>query len=109
MVRKSGKLPPGPDGGSILRASYDMEYGSNQLELSRQVFSRQNSDALKVVIVDDLLATGGTALAASRLFRDAGVDVHEVAVVIELTSPPLQGRTRLKENMNLDLFSLIRF
>lgn len=109
MVRKSGKLPPGPDGGSILRASYDMEYGSNQLELSSHVFSRQNFATPKVVIVDDLMATGGTAVAACRLFHDAGVNVHEFAVVIELTSPPLQGRTMLKENMNLELFSLLRF
>lgn len=109
MVRKGGKLPPGRDGASILRTSYDMEYGSNELEISNHNFSRQNPTGLRVVITDDLMATGGTALAASRLLSDAGVEVHEVAVIIELTNQPLEGRAKLKKAMNLELFSVLRF
>lgn len=108
MIRKAGKLPPGRNGESVLRVAYDMEYGHNELEMSKYVFSNQYSQPPCVVIVDDLMATGGTAIAASRLIRDAGVNVHEVAVVIELTSAPLKGKQCLKEETGLDLFSLLQ-
>ena len=84
-VRKVGKLPH-----TTIRVSYDLEYGSDSLEM--------HSDAVepgqRVLIVDDLLATGGTARAAVDLVRKLGGDVHGVAVLIELAD--LQGRERLK-------------
>jgi adenine phosphoribosyltransferase len=84
-VRKVGKLPH-----TTIRVSYDLEYGSDSLEM--------HSDAVepgqRVLIVDDLLATGGTARAAVDLARKLGGDVHGVAVLIELAD--LRGRDRLE-------------
>jgi adenine phosphoribosyltransferase len=83
-VRKPGKLPS-----TTMRASYDLEYGSDALEI--------HDDAVKpgqkVLIVDDLLATGGTARAASELVTRLGGDVHALAFLIELVA--LNGRDRL--------------
>jgi adenine phosphoribosyltransferase len=83
-VRKVGKLPH-----TTIRVSYDLEYGSDSLEM--------HSDAIepgqRVLIVDDLLATGGTARATVDLVRKLGGDVHGVAVLVELTF--LNGRARL--------------
>ena len=89
-VRKVGKLPH-----TTIRVSYDLEYGSDSLEM--------HSDAVeqgqRVLIVDDLLATGGTARATVDLVRKLGGDVHAVAVLIELEA--LKGRDRLRgENIH---------
>jgi adenine phosphoribosyltransferase len=84
-VRRPGKLPAATD-----RVSYSLEYGNAQLEMHR--------DALKpgsrVVVVDDLLATGGTALAAGELVKRQGAEVAAYAFVIELSS--LNGRKAIK-------------
>lgn len=83
-VRKPGKLPS-----TTVRASYDLEYGSDALEI--------HDDAVragqKVIIVDDLLATGGTAKAASDLVGRLGGDVRALAFLIELVD--LNGREKL--------------
>jgi adenine phosphoribosyltransferase len=83
-VRKVGKLPH-----TTVRVSYDLEYGTDSLEI--------HSDAVepgqKVLIVDDLLATGGTARATVDLVRKLGGDVHGVSVLIELAE--LNGRGKL--------------
>lgn len=83
-VRKPGKLPS-----TTMRASYDLEYGSDALEI--------HDDAVRlgqrVLIVDDLLATGGTARAASDLVTRLGGHVHALAFLIELVA--LNGRERL--------------
>jgi len=83
-VRKHGKLPA-----STVRAAYDLEYGSDALEI--------HSDAIRkgqrVLIVDDLLATGGTARAATGLVRQLGGTVHALAFLIELVA--LNGRSKL--------------
>jgi adenine phosphoribosyltransferase len=85
-IRKTGKLP-----WMTVVESYDLEYGTDQLEV--------HSDAVqpgqKVLIVDDVLATGGTASAAVRLMRKLGADVVGVQVLIELGY--LDGRERLKD------------
>ena len=84
-VRKVGKLPH-----TTVRVSYALEYGTDSLEM--------HSDAIdtgqKVLIVDDLLATGGTARATVDLVRGLGGDVHAVAVLIELAG--LNGRAKLE-------------
>jgi adenine phosphoribosyltransferase len=84
-VRKAGKLPA-----DTLRAEYDLEYGSAVLEV--------HSDALgagdRVLLVDDLLATGGTACAAAGLLEELGARIEAIAFVIELEF--LQGRRRLE-------------
>lgn len=83
-VRKPGKLPS-----TTMRASYDLEYGSDALEI--------HHDAVKagqrVVIIDDLLATGGTAKAAADLVSQLGGEVHALGFLIELVG--LNGRDRL--------------
>jgi adenine phosphoribosyltransferase len=83
-VRKPGKLPA-----RKLRRTYDLEYGTDSLEM--------HADAVhagaRVVIVDDLLATGGTAAATVELVREQGAAVVAAAFVVELTV--LTGRARL--------------
>ncbi len=95
LVRKQGKLPFKTN-----RATYALEYGTDTLEI--------HQDAIKpgqrVVLADDLLATGGTISAAADLVRQLGGEIIELAFLIELTA--LQGRDRLK---GLPVFSLIQF
>jgi len=83
-VRKPGKLPS-----NCVRATYDLEYGSDALEM--------HDDAVKkgqrVLIVDDLLATGGTARATTGLVKRLGGEVHALAFLIELVA--LNGRAKL--------------
>jgi adenine phosphoribosyltransferase len=83
-VRKPGKLPS-----STERVTYDLEYGTDALEIHRDAVR----SGQRVLIVDDLLATGGTAKAASSLVRKLGGDVHALAFLIELVA--LNGRQRL--------------
>lgn len=84
MVRKHGKLP-----GDKVAHSYDLEYGTDTIEVQ--------SDAVKpgqrVVVLDDLLATGGTMAAAISLLRQVGADVRAAAFLVELTF--LDGREKL--------------
>lgn len=94
-VRKPGKLPA-----ATLQVSYDLEYGSGQLEL--------HTDAVepgeKVVIVDDLLATGGTAAATVKLLRLAKADIIGLALMVELDF--LKGRERLP---GIPVWSLVHY
>jgi adenine phosphoribosyltransferase len=83
-VRKAGKLPA-----AKVERSYDLEYGTATLELHRDAVRRGQ----RVVIIDDLLATGGTAQAACALVEELGGTVLEVAFLIELEA--LRGRDRL--------------
>ena len=83
-IRKPGKLPA--DRASVF---YELEYGHDSLELHRD----PSVDGHRVVIVDDLLATGGTAAAAAHLVQDLGGTVAGYAFVIELDS--LEGRGKL--------------
>jgi adenine phosphoribosyltransferase len=85
MVRKRGKLP-----GEILQQSYDLEYGTDVIELQPDLFQ---PDA-RVVVVDDLLATGGTMAATENLISRAGGHVLAHVCLIELEG--LNGRARLK-------------
>ncbi|MFD3733906.1 adenine phosphoribosyltransferase [Streptomyces sp. NPDC058632] len=83
-VRKSGKLP-----GPTLARSYDLEYGSAEIEVQRDAFATAD----RVLVIDDVLATGGTMEASIRLIRDVGADVVAVGVLMELGF--LGGRERL--------------
>ena len=83
MVRKRGKLP-----GKTVPYTYDLEYGSDTIEVQENAVE----PGQRVVILDDLLATGGTMRAATDLFRQCGADVRGGACIIELTF--LQGRAR---------------
>ncbi|MBN6052286.1 adenine phosphoribosyltransferase [Nonomuraea sp. RK-328] len=92
-VRKKGKLPS-----ETLEESYDLEYGSATIEVHRDAFDEGD----RVLIVDDVLATGGTAEATVELVRRAGAEVVGVAMLMELAF--LKGRERLK---GVDLRSLV--
>jgi adenine phosphoribosyltransferase len=84
-VRKPGKLPY-----SKLSESYALEYGTNQLEIHADALNQGD----KVVVVDDLLATGGTAAATARLLRRLGAHIQAFAFLIELDA--LKGRAALE-------------
>jgi len=84
MMRKKGKLP-----GNTLSVSYGLEYGKAELEIEASAFDKGS----RVLIVDDLLATGGTAAAACALVEKAGASVAGCAFVVELRD--LGGRETL--------------
>ncbi len=94
-VRKQGKLPF-----NTIDVEYEMEYGLSRLEMHTDALD----DGSKVIIVDDLIATGGTLCAAIELIEKIGAELIECAVVIELTD--LGGREKIAPS---DLFSLITF
>lgn len=85
-LRKPGKLP-----GPIDSQAYDLEYGTASLELRRDVIG----PGRRVVIVDDVLATGGTACAAVDLVQRTGASVEAVAVIMDL--PALGGSQRVRD------------
>ncbi len=84
MIRKKGKLP-----GATIGHTYDLEYGSDTIEIQADAIS----PGQRVVIMDDLLATGGTASAAVELIRDVGGVVAGASFIVELTF--LLGRAKL--------------
>ena len=89
-VRKLGKLPA-----ATVRATYALEYGTDSLEMHRDAVT----PGQRVLVVDDLLATGGTASAAVRLVKELGGIVVGVSVLIELAA--LNGRKQLEgENLH---------
>lgn len=92
MIRKAGKLP-----GDVEQIDYALEYGKSTLELDRPSLNPGD----RVLVVDDLMATGGTAKAACELVERLGATVSEVACMIELS--PLGGR----EKVGHSVFSLI--
>src|SRR5215470_12130036 len=84
-VRKPGKLPA-----ATVKVEYDLEYGSNCLEVHEDAIEKGQ----RVLIVDDLLATGGTAAATAQLAKSLGADIAGLAFVVELDF--LNGRDKLK-------------
>lgn len=94
-VRKPGKLPA-----AIARVEYDLEYGSNALEVHNDAIEKGQ----RVLIVDDLLATGGTAQATAKLATSLGAQIAGLGFVIELDF--LNGRDKLK---GYDVFSLLHY
>jgi adenine phosphoribosyltransferase len=94
-VRKKGKLPY-----KTFEASYDLEYGSNTVAVHQDAFAKGD----RVVVLDDLLATGGTAAAATRLVEQAGGTVVEMQFLVELAF--LNGREKLKK---YPIFAPVRF
>lgn len=98
IARKPGKLPrPG------LKCSYDLEYGTNTLVISEG--SIQKGD--KVLIVDDLLATGGSAKAMMNMAKEAGATPVACVFYIELVD--LHAKEMLMENYNTPVHSLVKY
>lgn len=93
-VRKLGKLPP-----PVIGENYSLEYGSETIEISKGIIRKGE----RVVIADDLLATGGTARAAANLIERSGGIVVGYAFVIEL--PALRGRQKLGSGSVVSLVS----
>jgi len=94
-VRKKGKLPF-----KTISTTYALEYGSDTLEIHQDAIARGE----KVLIIDDLLATGGTVKAACELIKQLGGKISGIGFVIELVD--LKGRDKLKE---YPVFSLVKF
>ena len=94
MIRKKGKLP-----GEVISHEYQLEYGTDIVEIQSDAISAGN----RVVILDDLLATGGTLEASIHLCRQVGADVVGSAVIIELDF--LNG----KENLDVSFKSLVSY
>ena len=97
MIRKKGKLP-----GEVITQTYDLEYGTDTIEISKDIVT----SGQHIVLVDDLLATGGTALAAATLLEKVGGKVDSCLFVIDL--PALGGKTLL-EKKGYDTYTLIDF
>lgn len=94
-IRKSGKLPA-----DTIEASYDLEYGEDKLAMHKDAI--QPGD--RILIADDLLATGGTISTAVHLVKQLGGTVMGAAFLIELTY--LSGRTRLED---IELYTLMQY
>ena len=94
-IRKPGKLP-----GDILAEEYQLEYGKDSIEVHIDGINKED----KVLIVDDLLATGGTSGAAARLIERIGAEIVGFSFLVELTD--LNGRSKIAD---YDIFSLIQF
>ena len=96
-IRKPNKLPA-----DTIKESYSLEYGTDTIEM--------HADAVKagdrVLVIDDLLATGGTAVAACNLVRKVGADVVAAAFIIELD--PLKGREKIEAN-GVNVVSMLNY
>ncbi len=94
-ARKPGKLPA-----EVERMEYSLEYGKNSIEIHKDAFEKDS----KILIVDDLLATGGTAKAIVQLVEKLGAQIYELAFMIELVD--LKGREVLE---NYEVYSQLKY
>ncbi|MEA2084009.1 MAG: adenine phosphoribosyltransferase [Thermodesulfobacteriota bacterium] len=96
-IRKAGKLPA-----DVISQEYELEYGTDKVEIHKDAFEK----GAKVLLVDDLLATGGTALASAALIEKLGGIVVETVFIVNL--PDVGGEKKLKEK-GYTVFSLTEF
>ena len=96
-IRKAGKLPS-----DVEEQVYDLEYGTDKIEIHKDALAKGE----KILVVDDLLATGGTALAAAALIEKLGGEIVEMAFIVNL--PDVGGEKKLKAN-KYNIFSLTEF
>lgn len=94
-IRKKGKLPA-----KTISETYELEYGTDTLEIHEDAIAEGD----KILLIDDLIATGGSLLAASKLIEKLNADIVEIAVIIELVD--LKGRDKISPR---PLFSLVEF
>jgi len=96
-IRKKGKLPH-----DTVRIGYSLEYGTDEMEIHRDAVAPRE----KVILIDDLIATGGTATAAISLLRSLGAEVLAACFVIDL--PDLQGAKKIRD-LGVPVFALVAF
>ncbi len=96
-IRKQGKLP-----GETLQRTYQLEYGEDAVEIHKDALAHGE----KVLLVDDLIATGGTALAALALLQETGAEVVAACFVVDL--PDLGGKAKL-EKTGIEVHTLVEF
>ena len=96
-IRKKGKLP-----GETISVEYELEYGSDELEVHTDAFKEGD----KVLLIDDLLATGGTAIGAIKLIEKLKAEVVTFSVIIDL--PELGGKKKL-EDLGHKVHTLVEF
>ncbi|MEA1996241.1 MAG: adenine phosphoribosyltransferase [Gemmatimonadota bacterium] len=94
-IRKPGKLPA-----ETVSISYELEYGTDSVEMHKDALAPDD----RVLLIDDLLATGGTAEASCKLIRNQGAELVSVAFLVELDF--LKGRDRLED---IDIFTIVHF
>jgi len=97
LIRKPGKLPA-----ETISEEYDLEYGKDKLEIHKDSLNIGN----KVLLIDDLLATGGTCLAAANLIKKLGGEIVECSFIINILN--LDGKNKLLKN-GLKVFNLVEF
>jgi len=95
LVRKPGKLPA-----ETVSEEYTLEYGTDKIEIHKDAIEKGD----KVLLIDDLLATGGTMAASRNLVKKLGAEIVECAFVVELVD--LKGRDKLKGEK---IFSIVEF
>ncbi len=95
-IRKSNKLP-----GDVIGTNYKLEYGEDRLEVQKNSIEKDS----KIIVIDDLLATGGTASAAGKLINQAGGSLVGYAFLVEITE--LKGRSSLDSNLLVE--SIIKY
>lgn len=96
-IRKPGKLPA-----ETISEEYELEYGKDKIEVHKDAIEQGN----KVLLVDDLIATAGTGVAAANLIQKLGGEIVECSFIVELSD--LKGREKL-EKKGLKVFSLFQF
>jgi adenine phosphoribosyltransferase len=94
-IRKPGKLPY-----KTISAEFEKEYGKDKMEIHEDAIKKGN----KILLIDDLIATGGTISAATKLIEQLGGNVIECALVIDL--PDLKGKEKLKD---YKIFTMVEF
>ncbi len=96
-IRKSGKLPR-----ATFRAEYELEYGADSIEIHQDALTKSD----RVLIVDDVLATGGTACAAIELIQECGAEVLGIAVLLDLAF--LGGSAKVaSRDSRIDIFAVL--
>lgn len=98
LIRKKGKLPP-----PFVGEKYDLEYGTAEIEMK----TNQLKQGQRVLVHDDLLATGGTAMAAAKLVQKLGGEVSQFSFLIELKD--LDGRQKLEQIEGVEVFKILEY
>jgi len=96
-IRKAGKLPP-----ETVAEEYELEYGKDKIEIKKDAIEKGK----KVLLIDDLIATGGTALAACSLLKKVGAEIVECSFIVDL--PDVGGRKKL-EDAGYKVFYVVEF